>query len=123
MLGAAALIFQDIARPGQAVLVGPELLSGPLLPVTLLVLACIGTAEALRASATAREQSSERRVYPQRQRGGRRRPPGLGVWSAWLGGLPGWLSGGWGLEPERELSAQELEGRKANELGLGRLAM
>lgn len=50
-------------------------------------------------------------------------PPGLGVWSAWLGGLPGWLSGGWGLERGGTMSERELGELKEREIGSGRLAM
>lgn len=55
-------------------------------------------------------------------RGGYAAAPGLGVWSAWLGGLPGWLSGGWWLEMREALSEGELEGLKSSELWMGRLA-
>jgi hypothetical protein len=48
--------------------------------------------------------------------------PGLGVYSSWLGGLPGWLSGAWWFE-KRDMTQQEVQDMKARELGSGRLAM
>ena len=47
---------------------------------------------------------------------------GLGVFSSWLGGLPGWLSGGWWLE-KRNKTEREVNDLKSRELSNGRLAM
>jgi hypothetical protein len=50
------------------------------------------------------------------------RPPGLGVFASWLGGLPGWLAGGWWWQ-QRELTQGQLEELKTREIKNGRLAM
>lgn len=47
---------------------------------------------------------------------------GLGIFSSWLGGLPGWLSGGWYLE-RRGKTEREVNDLKSKELSNGRLAM
>lgn len=47
---------------------------------------------------------------------------GLGVFSSWLGGLPGWLSGGWWLERKNK-TEREVNDLKSKELSNGRLAM
>lgn len=47
---------------------------------------------------------------------------GLGVFSSWLGGLPGWLSGGWWLEKKNK-TEREVNDLKSKELSNGRLAM
>jgi hypothetical protein len=49
-------------------------------------------------------------------------PPGLGVWASWLGGLPGWLAGGWWWS-QRDMTRRELDSMKSRELRNGRLAM
>lgn len=48
--------------------------------------------------------------------------PGFGVFAPWLGGLPGWLAGGWWFE-QREMTQVELNEMKSRELRNGRLAM
>jgi hypothetical protein len=48
--------------------------------------------------------------------------PGFGVLAPWLGGLPGWLAGGWWFE-QREMTHDELTEMKSRELRNGRLAM
>lgn len=47
---------------------------------------------------------------------------GLGVFSSWLGGAPGWLSGGWWFE-KRSKTEHEVNDLKTKELSNGRLAM
>ena len=47
---------------------------------------------------------------------------GLGIFSSWLGGLPGWLSGGWYLERGNK-TEREVNDLKSKELSNGRLAM
>jgi hypothetical protein len=49
-------------------------------------------------------------------------PPGLGVYSAWLGGLLGWLAGGWWFQ-QQDMTEGELVDMKTKELKNGRLAM
>lgn len=48
--------------------------------------------------------------------------PGFGVFAPWLGGLAGWLAGGWWFE-RREMTQVELMEMKSRELRNGRLAM
>ena len=48
--------------------------------------------------------------------------PGFGVFAPWLGGLAGWLAGGWWFS-QREMTQVELLEMKARELRNGRLAM
>jgi hypothetical protein len=48
--------------------------------------------------------------------------PGLGVYSSWLGGLPGWLSGAWWFE-KRDMTQRQISNMKTTELSSGRLAM
>jgi hypothetical protein len=48
--------------------------------------------------------------------------PGFGVFAPWLGGLAGWLAGGWWFE-QREMTQVELMDMKSRELRNGRLAM
>jgi hypothetical protein len=48
--------------------------------------------------------------------------PGLGVYSSWLGGLPGWLSGAWWFE-KREMTKRQVSDMKRTELSSGRVAM
>lgn len=49
-------------------------------------------------------------------------PPGLGVYSAWVGGVVGWLLGGWWFQ-QKDMTEQELLELKTKELKNGRLAM
>lgn len=48
--------------------------------------------------------------------------PGFGVFAPWLGGLPGWLAGGWWFE-QQEMTQVQLMEMKSRELRNGRLAM
>jgi len=48
--------------------------------------------------------------------------PGFGVFAPWLGGLAGWLAGGWWFQ-QREMTQVELMEMKSRELRNGRLAM
>jgi hypothetical protein len=48
--------------------------------------------------------------------------PGFGVFAPWLGGITGWLAGGWWFE-QREMTQLELMEMKSRELRNGRLAM
>ena len=72
----------------------------------------LGVLEYYRAATSAKKRSLDERVYPgrrfdvlgltrprarrrvaDRERSAGGELPGLGIFSAWLGGLPGWLSG------------------------------
>ena len=129
MLGATGLVVQDLLGGGPA-----DLLSQRAFPAALVALTAAVAGEAYRAAAAAqlRRQDLDARVYPglrrlllRWQRGGggsSSSGPGLGVFAAWLGGLPGWLSGGWWYE-RRELTRREMESRKEAEIKHGRLAM
>jgi hypothetical protein len=46
----------------------------------------------------------------------------LCLWASWVGGLPGWLAGGWWYS-RREMTEVELLDMKSRELRNGRLAM
>jgi hypothetical protein len=58
----------------------------------------------------------------QQQAAQQQEPPGLGLWASWVGGLPGWVAGGWWYS-RREMTEVELLDMKSRELCNGRLAM
>lgn len=102
------------------------LLSERLLPAAIVIMVAIGSVEAYRAAYNMQhtDEAPDERVYPAR-RLDMLRPqdaPGVGVFASWLGGLPGWLSGGWWMA-RRGMSVQQFEDMKARELSNGRLAM
>ncbi len=128
-------------NPGIVGLILPDLLSAPLillpdlvfserlLPVAILILVAIGSVEAYRGAynASHTEEAPDERVYPAQRLGNLNqqppdKAPGVGVFASWLGGLPGWLSGGWWLS-QPSMSIKDFEDMKARELSNGRLAM
>lgn len=110
------------------VLLPDLLLSERLLPVAVVILVAVGSVEAYRAAynATHADEAPDERVYPARRLdmlpGRAEDAPGVGVFASWLGGVPGWLSGGWWMS-RRGMSVQQFEDMKARELSNGRLAM
>lgn len=127
--------------PGIVGLILPDLLSAPLillpdlvfserlLPVAIVILVAIGSVEAYRGAynASHAEEAPDERVYPAQRLGNinhqpPEKAPGVGVFASWLGGLPGWLSGGWWLS-QRSMSIKDFEDMKQRELSNGRLAM
>jgi hypothetical protein len=107
-----------------------------IFPFALTLLLAIGALEAYRGAYNRTIRDPNRRIYPGRRfnplglaerepssisgKGGA--APGLGVFAAWLGGLPGWMSGGWWLE-RREPTERDVVEMKTKELNNGRLAM
>lgn len=121
-----------------------QLTLGALAPWGVVVALALALVESYRLAALWGEPDFEKRTYPGRPfdflglaarrwpAGGRgpageqpaddEAPPGLGVYASWLGGLPGWLAGGWWFE-RREMTEAELVAMKGRELRNGRLAM
>lgn len=104
------------------------LLSERLLPAAIVILVGIGSVEAYRAAYNMAhtDEAPDERVYPARRLdmlpSRAEDAPGVGVFASWLGGVPGWLSGGWWMA-RRSMSVQQFEDMKARELSNGRLAM
>ncbi|KAK9815413.1 hypothetical protein WJX72_003252 [[Myrmecia] bisecta] len=130
MLGVLGLLATDLL--GGPVYLLPELTTQQLLPYSLAALLAVGAFETVRGAKRASQPDVNSRIYPGKsfdplglakpRRQGKEAAPGLGVWSAWLGGLPGWLSGGWWLE-QQDRTVKEVEELKTKELKNGRLAM
>ncbi|KAF6263403.1 chlorophyll a/b-binding protein domain-containing protein [Scenedesmus sp. NREL 46B-D3] len=104
-------------------------------PWGLVLLLSLGLIESYRLAALWDEDDFEKRTYPgrwfdflgftrpsQQPAAEQQEPPGLGLWASWVGGLPGWLAGGWWYS-RREMTEVELLDMKSRELRNGRLAM
>ncbi|DBB02421.1 TPA: Lhcb3p [Trebouxia sp. C0006] len=133
MLGVLGLIIPDVL--GAPLYMLPELGTERLLPFTIIVVVAFGGLEAYRVQSILQGRDLNSRVYPggerfdplglaKGQQAGQKeaRSPGLGVFSSWLGGVPGWLSGGWWFE-KRSKTEREVNDLKTKELSNGRLAM
>lgn len=133
MLGVLGLIIPDVL--GAPLYMLPELGTERLLPFTIIVVVAFGGLEVYRVQSILQGQDLNSRVYPggkrfdplglaKGQQAGQKeaRSPGLGVFSSWLGGAPGWLSGGWWFE-KRSKTEHEVNDLKTKELSNGRLAM
>uniref|UniRef100_A0A383VI24 Chlorophyll a-b binding protein, chloroplastic n=1 Tax=Tetradesmus obliquus TaxID=3088 RepID=A0A383VI24_TETOB len=135
MLGVISILLGDVVDgspfPSQPLSFAS---AAPWGAVLLLSLALI---ESYRLAALWGEQDFEKRTYPgrwfdflgftgrpakQQQPAEQQQPPGLGLWASWVGGLPGWLAGGWWYS-RREMTEVELLDMKSMELRNGRLAM
>lgn len=125
--GIVGLILPDLLS-APLILLPDLLLSERLLPAAIVILVAIGSVEAYRAAynLTHTDEAPDERVYPARRLDmlpdRAENAPGVGVFASWLGGLPGWISGGWWLT-RRGMSVQQFEDMKARELSNGRLAM
>ena len=96
------------------------LLSARLRPFTLALGALLAVAEVYRARVAARQVDADKRIYPgaplppaRAGDGGAQRPAPLSVYSSWLGGVPGFLAGGWQLGARRS-TLKELKTRELN---------
>eukprot|EP00891_Asterochloris_glomerata_P000065 jgi/Astpho2/65/Aster-04541 len=130
-LNASGLMVPDLL--GAPLTLLPELVSARLLPFTLGALTVLFVPELIRAQYRLKQRGANQRAWPgglldplglARQAEGDRpeAAPGLGVFSAWLGGLPGWLSGGWWLTQHGK-TEKEVQQLQTGELSTGRVAM
>jgi hypothetical protein len=135
MLGVVSLLIGDLAGsplPWSAADSSSSSSSAAsLLPWGALLFAVLALLETYRLAATWGETDPDKRVYPGKQfdplgftrpREPEAAPPGLGVLAPWVGGLAGWLLGGWWWQ-KPELTEQEYFNLKSSELRNGRLAM
>jgi hypothetical protein len=132
MLGVAALLVADLSGsplPWQVQSWTPQLILsyGGLLVLGLALIDSYRLTSLWQPA----EEDLEERVYP-----GKRfdflgitrpakpdePPPGIGVFSSWVGGFTGWLLGGWWWQ-RKGLTDRELMDLKSKELRNGRLAM
>lgn len=134
MLGVISLLLSDVSGSPFP---PKEASFAALAPWGVVALLCLGLIETYRLAALWDEDDFEKRAYPGKKFDvlGFTRPkttsskpdepeqlPGFGVFAPWLGGLAGWLAGGWWFE-QREMTQVELMDMKSRELRNGRLAM
>jgi hypothetical protein len=103
-----------------------------LAPWGIVLLLSLALLETYRMAALWDEDDFEKRTYPGKRfdilgftapsKTEDEQPPGLGVWSSWVGGVPGWLAGGWWFD-RKEMTETQLMEMKSRELRNGRLAM